>query len=33
MQEIAKSVIETSNKVYKPKTYNKVVNNLINRNK
>lgn len=32
-QEIAKSVTEISNKVRKPKTYDKAVNNLIKGNK
>ena len=31
-QELAKLVIETSNKVHKPKTYNKTINNPINGN-
>lgn len=33
MQKLAKSIIETSNKVHEPKTYNKIVNNPINRNR
>lgn len=32
-QKLVKSVIRTSSKVHKLKTYNKAVNNLINRNK
>lgn len=32
-QELVKLVIETSSKMCKPKTYNKLVNNSINRNK
>lgn len=31
--KIAKSVIETNSKVCKPKTYNKIINNLIYGNK
>lgn len=31
--KFAKLVFETSNKVYKFKTYNKTINNLINRNR
>lgn len=31
MQKLVKSVIETSNKMQKPKTNNNAVNNLINR--
>lgn len=33
MQELAKSVTETSSKVCKPKTYDEAVNDLINRNR
>ena len=33
LQELAKSVTETSSKVRKPKTYNEAVNNQINENK
>lgn len=33
MQKLAKSVIKTSSKIYEPKTYDKSVNNLMNRNK
>lgn len=33
MQELAKSITETSSKVHISKTYNEAVNDLINRNK
>lgn len=33
MQKLAKSVTKTSSKVREPKTYNKAVNNSINRNR
>lgn len=32
VQELAKLVTETSNKMHKSKTYNKAINNLINGN-
>lgn len=33
IQKLAKSIIEISSKVHKPKTYNEAVNNPINANK
>ena len=33
MQDVAKSVTETSSKVRKPKTYNEAINNPINGNR
>lgn len=33
MQKLAKLKTKTSNKVCKPETYNKIVNDLVNRNR
>lgn len=33
IHKLAKSMTEMSSKVYKPKTYNEIIDNLIHRNK